>query len=397
MSKEIELLSSVQQIVKKRQEKSVELIQSLKKSLKNRSQIVSHSTEDEFNVFSLISNHYYRENFHSDIIRSFLCPRHLHGQGNKFLMLFLNLLNKHGKVEINPNDYESAIVEREQARVDVLIKSSTTNLAGKTKVILIENKINGAIDQDRQLPRYFKTLTDAGFEVEAIVYIPLLFKSPSQNGWELEEISAIEEKLSIFSASNEYDRANLVQDWLIPCIQISSNIDVISTLRQFIKIIQKRKSQFMDKLIMTDFYDEMLKEDNYKTALSINNYLNQLNEFRARRLYETFEYLKGKFKDCDAFPWKGEWRMKFWNSDFDGHQYSMEVVCNHEEYEFVIWEEAATLKATENALGELLKSLDLIKGLQLVDERAYKQKFKFPSEEKEAYDQVELFLRKLNG
>ena len=44
-----------------------------------------------YNVFSLMSDTFHRENFHSDIIYSLLNPHAKHKEGNVFLLLFLRL------------------------------------------------------------------------------------------------------------------------------------------------------------------------------------------------------------------------------------------------------------------------------------------------------------------
>lgn len=43
-----------------------------------------------FNVFSLVSDTYYKENFHSEIIYALLNPKGEHGEGCLFLDLFLD-------------------------------------------------------------------------------------------------------------------------------------------------------------------------------------------------------------------------------------------------------------------------------------------------------------------
>ena len=45
-----------------------------------------------FNAFSLVSDYYYRETFHSDIIGSILDPQSPHGEGSVFLRLFIEFL-----------------------------------------------------------------------------------------------------------------------------------------------------------------------------------------------------------------------------------------------------------------------------------------------------------------
>lgn len=45
-----------------------------------------------FNPFALMSDMYYRENFHSDIIRAILDPNGPHRENGLFLLSFVNLL-----------------------------------------------------------------------------------------------------------------------------------------------------------------------------------------------------------------------------------------------------------------------------------------------------------------
>ena len=80
--------------------------------------------KDVFNVFSLVSDLYYRENFHSDIISFFLNTKEKHGEGSAFLESFIQMLNKKGKI-IDSSNYFDAVTIREEGKIDILIKSET--------------------------------------------------------------------------------------------------------------------------------------------------------------------------------------------------------------------------------------------------------------------------------
>lgn len=47
-----------------------------------------------FNIFNLISEKYYYENFHSDIISVFLNRNDKHNEGDKFLKIFRSVQNR---------------------------------------------------------------------------------------------------------------------------------------------------------------------------------------------------------------------------------------------------------------------------------------------------------------
>ena len=121
-----------------------------------------------FNFFAAISDIYYRENFHSDILNMILDPYTEEVGNSQFLTSFLELIG------CNTQDFKSDVsCEREasrnsrDSRIDILIES-------KKKAIIIENKINGAVDQPNQLARYIKLLEDENIEIVKIVYLTLI-------------------------------------------------------------------------------------------------------------------------------------------------------------------------------------------------------------------------------
>ena len=112
--------------------------------------------ENPFNVFTMASDLYYRENFHSDIIKVFLDPSENHNEGNVFLYAFIDFINDNfgDKVCISKQDYTSAKVEREPGKIDILVSSEASK-----HCIVIENKMYNAVDMQRQLPRYYDFMT----------------------------------------------------------------------------------------------------------------------------------------------------------------------------------------------------------------------------------------------
>jgi hypothetical protein len=96
---------------------------------------------EPFNVFKLASDRYYRENFHSDIIKAFLNPEEGHGEGCLFLYAFIDFIKKSfPKISISKTDYKNVIVKREAERIDILIKSEESK-----HCIIIENKIGTVV------------------------------------------------------------------------------------------------------------------------------------------------------------------------------------------------------------------------------------------------------------
>ena len=141
-----------------------------------------------FNVFHLISDYYYRETFHGDIIAALLSPDEKHGEGNLYVNLCIDMINRKKQL-VDEQYYVDCKVVKEHStndgeltgRIDILIM-------GNKHCIVIENKLNNAPDTYRQLPKYYAALKVSDFEIDAFVYLPLdPSKKPNRQGWSDDE------------------------------------------------------------------------------------------------------------------------------------------------------------------------------------------------------------------
>jgi len=132
------------------------------------------SSVNSKNIFTSISDTFYRENFHSDLIAYYLG----HELVRKKLIAWLNKILSPDK-QIQVADYENGDVRRELGRIDIALYSYD-----KERCIVIENKSNEAADRDRQLPRYLDYLQRQNIEVESIIYLNKnTLNGPSKEGW----------------------------------------------------------------------------------------------------------------------------------------------------------------------------------------------------------------------
>src|SRR5690606_14762667 len=107
------------------------------------------------------------ENFHSDILHHLLNPDGPHREGRLFLDVFLDYLNNlPNTFHVNLNDFGNLEVHKELAKIDISIIDKHSN-----KIIIIENKINNAIDQRDQLLTYYNWAKSQKLEVVGIVYL----------------------------------------------------------------------------------------------------------------------------------------------------------------------------------------------------------------------------------
>lgn len=237
-----------------------------------------------FNVFTLTSDIYYRENYHSDIINAFLNPQQNHGQGKLFLIVLIDMLNRQfsNKVRINKNDYLDAVSKREEGKLDILISSDRSR-----HCIIIENKIHTAGDMPRQLPRYYDYMVNRGFTVDAILYLPLQqTKYPDTADWSQEDKEHILPILCHLPAYAKDGTTNLVDNWITPCSIITNDIDCHSILRQYGNLIKSLNVNTMDKVIITKFYNTLLDGNNLESALSIKAMLEDVPKVMAENLYD---------------------------------------------------------------------------------------------------------------
>ena len=89
-------------------DKIKELLSRLAPILKESEEKQGKRMETGFNLFYLISDHYYRETFHSDIIAALLSPKEKHGGGNLYLDLFLDMIG------IDKSNYQDAKVPKKE-------------------------------------------------------------------------------------------------------------------------------------------------------------------------------------------------------------------------------------------------------------------------------------------
>lgn len=97
------------------------------------------------NVFSLWNEFSgIKEPIHSRILQFFLSPNPMHGQGYKFIYLFLK------RIGVSFKEGDEWVSTAEIGRVDVMLKRFHPR-----SVVIIENKSNWAGDQPNQLYRYW--------------------------------------------------------------------------------------------------------------------------------------------------------------------------------------------------------------------------------------------------
>jgi hypothetical protein len=254
------------------------------------------------NIFTIVSNIYYRENFHSDLLAAFLDMYGAHGEGNLFLRHFLQLLRESSPAALASsldaslfNDYRTT---REEGHIDIGIFDNDTKNA-----LIIENKIYNAVDQWRQLPSYVQNVEAHGFKVLAIVYLSMDGqKEPSKDGWTEEDRAKVPSRLIKVAAFTKGKKPDLLTRWVGPGIQDTANADALLILRQYGRLLQHLGANMMNNSIMQQFHELMLKGDNYATALALRDLLARMPELMQQSIVG--RYASGCLPFDRAWTWK---------------------------------------------------------------------------------------------
>ena len=236
---------------------------------------------DDFNIFELMSDKFYRENFHSYIIAQLL-------KSEIILKNFLKFIEVNEIVYIN-NGYDvipeySIKHEIKDGRIDILIKSNDKENneyeenKEKPHCIIIENKLHGAKDEERQLYRYFIACSEK-FEVDKIVYLPNL---DNNNDPEEQSKKGIPKGLikTIVGYNGENKDFHAVLNDSLEEVKSNSNIEWHLLLKHYLKILRLTGETKMDALT-EKFYNKIKAEpEEYKKIQLIATMYNDLIKTR---------------------------------------------------------------------------------------------------------------------
>jgi len=346
----------------------------------------SSQNSNKLNVFTIASDLYYRENFHSDIISAFLDPSYNHNMGPTCLYAFIEMLNNFfgNKICINKKDYREASVKRESNRIDILIQSESN----KAKhCIIIENKMNNAVDMKRQIPRYFDLMVKQGFIVDAIVYIPLEdSKTPNQSSWTKTDKTNVNPRLVILPAYSEVNSPNLVEDWIQKCILLTKNIDCISIFSQYAELIKKLNHDIMGSVMLEKLYNELIQFEKPQSVQTLSEMLGKIPEHMANRLLNHYKNRIGDFYNI----WK--YKSNYFVLDFttENHNIAIDVIASLKGYHISVFCRNGNIK--ELVERKPIKMLDKFNLKD--DDRYHNEDFGFQDEQK-VIDWIEDFYKEM--
>ena len=254
-----------------------------------KSILKEHTEKLGFNAFALMSDLYKRENFHSDILREILDPHGTHQEGSKFLRLFIEALtdaaNEEQRNILKKISWDDDIrVTREEDRTDIAIYSNTGSWC-----IIVENKINGAPDMARQLPRYFDYWQRVREKknIKAVVYMTAVdnVTFPTSIGWSISERTEIKKLLLLFPGFS--DKNNCIWAWLRKCELETQYFNNKAVFAQYAAVVKQQAGKVMDKEEIDCFLEQT---QNYKVNITgLRDIIDKLPEYYSNYFFENLK------------------------------------------------------------------------------------------------------------
>ena len=319
-----------------------------------------------FNIFELISDIYYKENFHSDIIAKLF-------ENEIVLKNFLKFIG------VDENKYKIYEVSREEGRIDILIKTDSN-------CIIVENKLNWATDMPEQLFRYYKICkNDKGLEIDKIVYLsPNSYKKPSEDS--IKEIPKELIKTIIGYDGENEDFYTMVLEKSLKEMDDNEPKEWLLLLEHYLKILRKTGVTKMDALTKK-FYEKIKEEpQEYEKVKLIANMYNSLTITRINSLIERFE---GRNYANVCF-------YRDFSSDKRGISYAIDIyIYNDKSLLFLFSREQTTDKIEEDnkEIAAWLEKHNLFEGFKKGNWDRWTKEFKFPEEEDKLYEYTEKLIK----
>lgn len=325
-----------------------------------------------FNIFELISDIYYRENFHSDIIAKLF-------ENEIVLKNFLDFIG------VDKSKYENYEVEREESKIDILIKT-------EKNCVIVENKLNWAKDMPEQLFRYYNECkNNKKLEVDKIVYL-------SPNSWKQPEEQSIKEipkeliKTIIGYDGENNDFYTMVLEKSLEEMNNKEPKEWRLLLEHYLKILRQTGETKMDKLTK-EFYNKIVNDSKeYEKIELIATMYNDLTKTRINNLISTFS----------GENYNNEYFYRDFYSEKRGLNYTIDTYANDYKYSYLqlfsreeneVDNSPKSRKKWEQDNKDIeawLKKHKLFDGFYFDDWRWTKD-FKFPEDEKALYE----FAKKL--
>ncbi len=204
-----------------------------------------------FNIFKIVSEKYYHENFHSLILAEIL-------RNKTCLYVFLEAMgvSKQNYYSFNVKTEHAINFEDELRFIDILIRGENKN--EEKHSVIIESKINKATDRDKQLHSYYEIMKEE-CNVDKVIYlVPKNGMKPSEKS--LCNNEKLKEKLKILVGYKGNGRD------LVSCLDnVKLNDDYGFLLKHYIELLKQTGVGDMS-YVARKFFNEMCNTGDVEIA-----------------------------------------------------------------------------------------------------------------------------------
>lgn len=283
------------------------------------------SSSAERCVFRSISDAFYRENFHSDLLAYYFEEPLV----KRKLIDWLNEIREQ-EDRLFFSEFEYGEVRRENLRIDILLLSNNGDEA-----ILIENKSNEAVDQFRQLPHYVAELEKRGCKIKAILYLThSAAKGPTTEGWTEGEKIVIKKQMC---SAKLVGCDSLTEKLIDPVLQESTDIRLSGLSLELKKLFHTLVYGGLNMSTMADFAAELQAGKNYDNLRQIIRAYNDLPSFWRETYKQKIENILNQSKDAGTKVRIGRYQQTCVFVDriyIEGKHIAIDTVFSHERVEF---------------------------------------------------------------
>jgi len=352
-------------------------------------------TQLGFNAFKLVSDTFYKENFHSDVLAAFFDMEGAHGEQSLFLHQFLKLLklvSPDTTTEVQHGDFVNYQTQREQGRIDIRVLD-----VGSKKAVVIENKINDAGDMPRQLPRYVEDTQALGYKVVAVVYLSIDGRKPlDKHDWIREETKEadsqlekeIESRLIKLPAVADGNKPSLLTHWVNPCLQLVSSADAMILLRQYGRLLQYLGAKEMNYTTMKAFHEWLKKDRNhYKQSLVLRQMIAEIPTYMSKMIADKYSHPDARAPFERAWVWDkpGELRAVLDGFTYKQVKLAIDIVPLEKQFSVRVFDRDHSPNEIELVKQALTKA-ELIEKFQPDQPgRYYKIEFDLPNQEDDLF------------
>lgn len=237
------------------------------------------------------------------------------------------------------SQFTNGKVWRERGRIDLCIINESASAC-----VIIENKINNAPDQDRQLERYHEFAKSMKMKVCAILYVSAFGdRHATIESFPVTPIAA---------CNNKHN--DLLHGWLLPSKQgiaetgFKGNEDILSFLHQYELLLKQLTLINNEVMIAQKLYELLNRKEDLEVATLLEKELVNIKLYRHQVFSEKMgvDYFY-PFRKKTSYPgYINHMIFREWNYR-DQYQFQFDIVHYRDYTRFVIYENKGRLNAAE--------------------------------------------------